>query len=55
MLNKKSPERGFIFRMGCHRRTALTDLVAAADVVAVDVETAVGADLDSAVVLVHAG
>ena len=46
-----------MFRMGCHRRTALTDLVAAADVVAVAVavEAAVDSDLDSAVALVHAG
>ena len=43
--------------MGCHRRTALTDLVAD-DVVAVYVavaEAAVDSDLDSAVEPVHAG
>lgn len=56
--NKKAPKGAFIFiRMECHRRTALTDLVAAGVVDAVagaDVAAAV-VDLDSAAALVLAG
>lgn len=58
-LYKKAPKGAFIFiRMECHRRTALTDLVAAAGVVDAVAEADVAAavvDLDSAAALVLAG
>lgn len=60
--NKKGPERGLIFRMGCRRRTdfaaVVTDLVADSGVVASVAEDAVAAvvaGLDSAAAQTHAG